>query len=444
MLTETQNILNRLAAADREHQKEAGGRLLLRGVKYVCAAVLVAFIVDVIFHLNAGWRLGLLLALISGVLVLAIFSWRLAFVRRNRMEHIARFLEMRDPALGSRLINLLQLDEQTRDRSLASPTRDLARQAVENYAAELGNVRIENLARTDEVRLHLKRAAWALLGFTVLLAVGFRITAVEMARFADPFGDHPPYSFTHLEIVQPGPAGTNVLYGKGLIVKVKALGHQPKEIFLTSFPPGHPDQAATLPMFDEGGVGFNQLLDNVRTDLVVFAHTKDHVSESRQARIGVLLTPQLEKAFVRIAPPDYTGLKPEEKRYEFKGVQALEGSEVKFRLQSNRPLREGLLEITAGDQPPQRLVLKKSADNEVSGSFIATDSGRLRFGIVDVAGLPSQGDCEAALTVTHDLPPEIRITNPTATRLRRWISNCRRKSSRATTTGCAKSGCIAD
>jgi ElaB/YqjD/DUF883 family membrane-anchored ribosome-binding protein len=412
MLTETQNILNRLAAADREHQKEAGGRLLLRGVKYVCAAVLVAFIVDVIFHLNAGWRLGLLLALISGVLVLAIFSWRLAFVRRNRMEHIARFLEMRDPALGSRLINLLQLDEQTRDRSLASPTRDLARQAVENYAAELGNVRIENLARTDEVRLHLKRAAWALLGFTVLLAVGFRITAVEMARFADPFGDHPPYSFTHLEIVQPGPAGTNVLYGKGLIVKVKALGHQPKEIFLTSFPPGHPDQAATLPMFDEGGVGFNQLLDNVRTDLVVFAHTKDHVSESRQARIGVLLTPQLEKAFVRIAPPDYTGLKPEEKRYEFKGVQALEGSEVKFRLQSNRPLREGLLEITAGDQPPQRLVLKKSADNEVSGSFIATDSGRLRFGIVDVAGLPSQGDCEAALTVTHDLPPEIRITNP--------------------------------
>ena len=41
MLNETQNILDRLAAADREHQKEAGGRLLLRSVKYVCAAVLV-------------------------------------------------------------------------------------------------------------------------------------------------------------------------------------------------------------------------------------------------------------------------------------------------------------------------------------------------------------------------------------------------------------------
>ena len=86
------------------------------------------------------------------------------------------------------------------------------------------------------------------------------------------------------------------------------------------------------------------------------------------------------------------GLKPQERTYEFKGVQALEGSEVKFRLQSNRPLREGWLEITAGDQPPQRIGLKKSADNEVAGCFIAAESGRLRFGIVDVAGLPSQGE----------------------------------------------------
>ncbi|MGD0745979.1 MAG: hypothetical protein ABSA45_12570, partial [Verrucomicrobiota bacterium] len=412
MLNQTQIILSRLAVADREHQKEAGGKLLLRSVKYACAAVLSGFILDVIFHLNADWRLGILLVMISGVFVLAIFSWHLAFVRRNRIEHIARFLETRDPALGSRLINLLQLNEQTRDISLAPLTRELARRAVENYAAELRGVPMENLARTDETSRHLKRAAWTLLGFAAVLAIGFRITAIEAARFADPFGDHPPYSFTHLEIVQPGPAGTNVLYGKGLIVKVKVLGHQPKEVFLTSFPLGHPRQAVTLTMFDESGAGFNQLLDNVRTELVVFAHTKDHLSESKQVRVGVVLTPQLEKAFVRIAPPDYTGTKPEEKLYEFKGIQTLEGSAVRFRIQSNRPLREGLLEITADDQPPQRIVLKKSADNEVTGSFIATESGRLNFGIVDVAGLPSQGGCEGALTVTHDLPPEIHIINP--------------------------------
>jgi hypothetical protein len=408
----TQHILVRLAAADREHQKEAGGTLLLRGVKYACAAILAAFILDVAFHLNAGWRLGLLLAMIAAVVALMGFGWHLAFVRRNRLEHIARFLETRDPALGSRLINLLQLSDQTEDVTLAPLTRQLAAQAVDIYSIELRGAAIEKLARTNEWRIHCKRAAWALLVFAAFLAATFRIATVEIARFADPFGDHPPYSFTHLEILQPGPAGTNVLYGKGLVVKVKAAGHQPKEVFLTAFPPGHREQAVTLPMFDKGGVGYDQLLDNIRTNLVAFAHTKDHVSESKQVRIGVTLTPQLEQMFIRIAPPAYTRIKPEEKPYALKGAQALEGSEIKFRLQSNRPLRDGFIELTAGDQLPRRVVLTKSGEKEVAGSFVAADSGRMRFSVTDVAWLPSQGDVEGALTVTHDLPPQVHLAQP--------------------------------
>ncbi len=412
MLNETQIILDRLAAADREHQKEAGGRLLLRSVKYVCAAVLTLFVLDVVFHLVAGWRMGLSLSLLSGLLALAVLGWHIAFVRRNRAEHIARFLETRDPALGSRLINLLQLDKQSTDASRAPLTRDLARRAVEGYSADLRGVPIEKLAWTDELRRHLKPAAWTFIGFVALLAVCYRVTSVEVARFADPFGDHPPFSFTQLEIVEPGATGTNVIYGKGLIVRAKALGHQPGELFLTSFPVGHPEQSATVPMFSETGGQFSQMLDSIRSQLTVYVHTKDHGSESGQVRIGVLLTPQLEMTYVRIAPPAYTMLSPEEKAYDFKGVQALEGSEVQFRLQSNRPLREGVLEITAGDHPPQRLALKKSADNEVTGSFIASESGRLRLGIIDVDGLPSQGDFESGLTVIHDLPPDVHITNP--------------------------------
>ena len=408
----TQNILDRLAAADREHQKEAGGKLMLASVKYACAVVLSAFVLDVILHLSPGWRLGILLAMIAAVFLLAAAGWHLAFVRRNRSEHIARFLETRDPALGSRLINFLQLGAQTRDPSFGPLTRQLASQAVEDYAAQLRHVPMETLARTDELHRQFKRAAWALLSFTAALALAFRVSAAEIARFADPFGDHPPYSFTRLQIVQPGPAGTNVPYDKGLVVKVKAAGHQPREVFLTAFPPAHPDQAVTLPMFDKSGAGYDQLLDNIRGELLVFAHTRDHAAESRRVRIGVLLTPQLEKVFVRVAPPEYTGIKPEEKPYAFKSMQALEGGEIRFRLQSNRPLREGMLELTSGDQPPQHIALKKSGDNEVSGSFLATESGRMRFSVTDIAGLPSQGDYEGALTVTHDLPPEVHLANP--------------------------------
>ena len=53
------------ADADRAHQKEAGGRFLLRGVKFVCVFVLAAFVGDVVLHLDSGWRLTLLVALIA-------------------------------------------------------------------------------------------------------------------------------------------------------------------------------------------------------------------------------------------------------------------------------------------------------------------------------------------------------------------------------------------
>ncbi|HXR06427.1 MAG TPA: hypothetical protein VN765_03795, partial [Candidatus Acidoferrum sp.] len=282
----TPNILQRLAAADREHHKEMGGALLLGSVQYACAAVLAAFILDVIFHLDSGWRLGILLAMLAAFCALAGFAWHLAFVRRNRLEHIARFLESRHPALGSRLINLLQLGAQTSDPALPPLTRQLAAQAVEDYTAELRATPVEALAHTDQLPRRLKRAAWVLLGFTAALALAFRVSATEMARFADPYGDHPPYSLTHLQIVQPGPAGTNVPYDKGLVVRVKAGGHRPKEIFLTAFPPAHPEKSVTLPMFDKSGAGYDQLLDNIRGDLLVFAHTKDHASQSRQVRVG--------------------------------------------------------------------------------------------------------------------------------------------------------------
>jgi hypothetical protein len=412
MLNEPKTILDRLAQADREHQKEAAGRLALEAVKYFCALVLALFVLDMVLQLKAGWRLGLSLLTLAGLAAFAWYLWRLGYVRRNRLEHIARFLEERDPALGSQLINLLQLRKLTEDESIPPVTRDLARLAVESYAGGLNNHPLEQLAWTGELRRYAWRAAIAGGLFLALLAAFFPISKIEIARFADPLGDHPPYSFTRLQIVTPGQTGTNVLYGKSLVVKVLAEGHQPKEVFLTAFPPGHPEQATTVPMFDKGKSGFDQLIDNIRTELVVCAHTRNSNSISKQARIHVLLTPKLEKAFVQIAPPAYTQLPAEEKPYTFQGVQALEGSTIRFRFQSNRPLRQGGLEILGGEAQPQRLAMTRTADKEVSGSFVISQSGRLRFNLTDVDGLPSQDDWEGPLTVTHDLPPEIKITEP--------------------------------
>ena len=412
MNPDTSNILQRLVAADRAHQRERGGSFLCRNVKFVLGFVILGLALDVFLHLGPDARLALVAALAGGALLLFGWSWYLAWVRRNQLEHIARFLETRDPELGSKLINILQLQEQSRDPSLTPLTRELAQLAVAGYANELASLNLERLARTPQLRREALRAGWAVLVFAVVLGAAFRITSVEVPRFADPFGDHPPYSFTQLEITEPGPSGTNVIYGRSVLVQVQASGHQPKEVFLTAHPFDHPEQETTVPMFDKGSVGFHQQLENIHSDLLVFAHTKDRHAISKKALIHVILVPQLENSFVQITPPAYTGLPAKEEPYSFKNVQALAGSRVRFRLQSNRPLREGAMELVPGNKPPLRVPLTKTGDQEVSGSFEARESGRLRFSLVDADGIPSEAQWEGAFTVMYDLPPDIAVTEP--------------------------------
>ncbi|MEW6306074.1 MAG: hypothetical protein AB1705_21565, partial [Verrucomicrobiota bacterium] len=411
MLKELGPITARLAAADRRVQTEKGGSLLLRAVPWFFLCILLAFALDAFLHLDGFSRLLLMGVWFLGGLILLGVSAYVAFVRRNSHEHVARLLEDREPSLGSKLINLLQLHAQAEDASKAPMTRQLAQMAVADYSQELDCVDLDRVARTDRLRRDLKRGAWFALGFAGVLGLFYNVTLAELPRFADPFGDHPPFSFTRLEIVEPS-TNNAVVYKQSAGIKVKHAGHRPDELFLTFHPPNEPHKAVTVPMFDKGRDGFFQQIENIQTDLMVVAHTKNRHSLSKARLITVLLTPKMDKAFVQVAPPEYTGLKPEEKPFQFKSVRALIGSQVRFRLQSNRPLREGTVELLKPGAEPQRIALAKSGENEVTGVLEARETGRLRFSFVDVDGISSEELWEGSLTVTHDLSPEIQIVNP--------------------------------
>ena len=309
-------------------------------------------------------------------------------------------------------MNILQLRAQTTDATVMPMTRELATLAVTSYARELRDEPIEQLARTDTLRREAKRAGYGLLGFAAVLALGFDITRTEVPRFLDPFGDHPPYSFTRLEIADPGDDGTQVVYGESLLVTAKSGGHRPGELWLSYFPDGHPEQGATVPMFDKGERGFTQQIEGIKTNTVLFAHTKNRHAQSKQRRVGVILTPKLERTLVKITPPAYTALPPDEHALTFKNVKALEGSKIEFRLQSNRPLAGGNISVTDELGSAVPVEMNPSGEKEVTTTIEAKQPAQLAFSIVDRDGFASQETWQCALTVTHDLPPEVQIANP--------------------------------
>lgn len=409
------HLMVRLKQADRAWQQQRATIWLLRGAQWLLLALVVLLVTDVFLHLDAPLRLTLSLAAAAGAI--GLFAWlaHQAWFFTNPTERTARLLESRDPELGSKLINVLQLRETFLASSDSSAlTRSLATQAVNDAAAEVHGVRFMPLTREPGVNRGLKQALGVLALFVVLAIGTFEVFSTTLIRFLDPMGDHPPYSLTSLTLEEPAQRGSSVLYRESFTVKCRWSGHDPKELFLTAHPPGEPEKAVTIPMFAQEKGVFVQKIEDVRTNLVIHAHTRNGWSRSRTHPLTVLLTPQFLMASVSVAPPAYTGLAAKGSEFGFNGLNALKGSRVTFRLASNRPLKEGVITLATASGKPQAIKLTPDAEkpDEVSGSFVADESGRMTFALTDVGGIPSDAEKSSAFTVTHDLAPQVAIAEP--------------------------------
>lgn len=406
------SVLSRLRQADRAWQGQRAMLCLLRGLRWALLVVAALLAADVVLHLDSQPRL--LLSLLMLAAVLGCIGWlaHQAWFFKNPDERVARLLESREPELGSKLINVLQL--QQKFAGAEGLTRTLAEQAVNEAAAKVREVRFMPLTREAAMKPQLRNTLLALALFIVTAACVFHAFSTTLVRFLDPLGDHPPYSLTSLWLDEPAQRGSSVLYRESFTVKCRWSGHDPKELFLTAHPPGQPEKAVTIPMFAQEQGVFVQKIEDVRTNLIIHAHTRNGWSRSRSHPLTVLLTPQFLVASVSITPPEYTGLTAKGSEFAFNGLSALKGSRVTFRITSNRPLKSGVITLATSAGKPQAisLVPDKEKPDEVSGVFTAEDSGRMTFALTDIDGIPSDTEKSSAFTVTHDLAPQVAIAEP--------------------------------
>ncbi|MEX2577682.1 MAG: hypothetical protein WD342_01380 [Verrucomicrobiales bacterium] len=416
----TADLIQRLHRADWAWRRTCAVEWFLRGLKFVCAAVWLVVAADLVLQLGAAARL---VASLVGLLALLVFAgrfFRRAFGGGGSLLPVARVLEARDGTLGSKLINVLQLREKVADETQPVVTRKLAERAVDEAAREVEGRDFVPLTKSPTLGRTFWRAMLPVALLVLPALIFSQIASRELMRFVDPFGDHPPFSFTQLEIVTPEDDQARVVYHQPATIEVEYSGHRPRELFLTVAHADDPDNRTTIPMFAQGEDGFVQQIDQVDADLLVRAHTKTRRSISEARRIGVILWPQLEDAKATVSAPAYTRLAKRENRLGMEKATAptlsvLAGSEVTFALRSNRPLSEGSVGLQSSDPEPLETPLRADdaeRPNVARASVTAEVSGRLRFDLRDVTGLPAERELAVNLVVTHDLPPEIGITEP--------------------------------
>lgn len=408
------SVLDVLRRAGAVHSRQRAILFLLRSALWLVAAVPLLLVADVLFHFSDALRLaGVIGMLIAGLAVVAVAVF-LAFFVHPPLLRIARLLESRNPALGSKLVNILQLDADTRSESAAPLTRELAQRAVADAGKSLDLPALPPLAKEAMIPRKAMHAMAATVLLVALSIFGGNHVRNQWLRFIDPYGDHPPFSLTHLEILKPA-SGDKVLYGGDRTVEVRASGHQPRELFLTAIAVDGNAPPVTLPMSARGDGTFVARLENIRNALELTAHTADHGSRSHKRLLELILIPQIGPAVVRITPPAYTGQAAREIPYRFTALQILEGSELHFRIKSNRPLGIGSVQFENGKEAATTLPLQPAPEgpDDVAHAEITTiNSGRLTFSLIDVSGNAAAETPTASLTVTRDQPPAIAITVP--------------------------------
>jgi hypothetical protein len=299
----------------------------------------------------------------------------------------------------------------------------LARLAVERAVQIAASISTRAAAPPIAIRRSL--ATLGLVALAMVLFVGLlpRLAATEWRRFADPFGDHPPFaavSFT----VEPG--DTKVIYGSGLEVHVTTGGPPVDGVELVLQPVGGDalrpagksgtDKASgelVVPMFPEPDAHWRASVANVTGPMKYFVRARS--ARSSKYAVEVITVPQIEDVQYHITPPAYTRQPAYDGPLPAGGLSGLPGTEVRLTVRSNRPLTGGTLVYISGDARRDFPLAKAgAAEDTVVAVFPITGNGRIEASIVDTAGQVSAEKVTAPVLQLPDERPFVRLMEPRA------------------------------
>jgi len=404
----------KLADADQFNQKQKFLATIFKRFNQLLVIFLLCLSLDIIFHLSNATRLIIDLLLILSIIGFSLWHYISIAKKKNSNEIVARLIESQAPELGSSLINTLQLSEKLKDNNISELSKEFTQKAIHQYNERYSTSEFKEKLKSDLLPKQKKKTLYFCIGFALILLLGYKISITGILRFIDPFGNHPPFSLTTLNITSPLINELNVKFGENKQITITYKGHKPDEIFLSYFDVSTPGLVITLPMYFNGKQEFSQEIKNITADIIFYAHTSNQRTQSERWKLTVSLVPELISSTIQIAPPEYTGLEKSSRKYEFKPLTALKKTEITFDFASNRPLKSGTLFITPDNVPSFELPLKPVKEYNVKGSFVIETTSNLRLVLTDIAGNQSVQIWDSIITVQYDMKPNISITHPTS------------------------------
>lgn len=320
------------------------GEGTLRWLALLQVAVILAVACDNLLWPSQAGR-ALLLAVLCAAALASLSTWILRrWLEDRRDDFFAALVEERNPRLGNRLINGLQLG---RGNDFGSPR--LISAIVHDALAATQDLDLPQAVD----RRPLKRAAaiagvGAVVLFTYALSPRF---ANGFSRVLLPLADIPPYTSTRVTAVTPG--DKQVLEGQAVAVAADLAGVVPDTARLFMRHAEQPWKAVAMRPSEAkeaaGGASarFGITLREANESFDYYVAAGD--GRSRQYHLEVVKRPRIENLALTITPPPYIEHTPETIDPSDGEVVGVAGSAAQLTLTATKPLKLARLLFDAGE-----------------------------------------------------------------------------------------------
>lgn len=371
------------------------------------AGVAALAVLDLLVGLPA-WLRWLALAGQVGFLLWSLWALR---ARQKRLgggdEWAARVVEERHPEVDNALINAVQFERSLRGLPPVQASlirRELSR--AESTAAGIAagdSVDREGERRALKVVL-LSAGGWLL----AVLLIPAMLASVLPRLFAPWMDEHtPPFSFTRYEVRPPG---ATVRYGESVAVSVLVSGPIPDSIALMTKSGKGGWNRTALDSEDPGK--YSVTLDSLREDTAYYVQGSG--SRSSQYRIHVVRPPVVKTLQVTYTYPAYTKKEPASEKLGEEGLHGLVNTRAAVRIESNRALDGGYVEVKTGEGAPQRAPVQVDPKDSSRGvaEVTLTRAGTYRLSLAADDGQVNEEAAKGKIRIDKDERPSVWINHP--------------------------------
>jgi DNA repair exonuclease SbcCD ATPase subunit len=209
----------------------------------------------------------------------------------------------------------------------------------------------------------------------------------------------PPPKF----VFEIDPGNKELTKGDNITITIKAVGEQPKEIYLLEKSEEQTDFSEKILSPDSLGI-FTLYINNVKNSLEYFATAENITSE--KYKISVINRPIISSIELTITPPAYARL-PEQTQKDNGNITALIGSKIKLTMSSSRNLSSAIVMFSDSTSKMMNIAsAKASADFNVAkktGYYIL---------IADAQGYSNINPITYSIKTFVDENPSIEMISP--------------------------------